>query len=112
MITHDDTAIYAADVSEHGFKSLSVVCIARMHRHTPGVYRRGRVLRLDVVDDEQPTPVSKTTRVIFIINYMASAYGPLPASGRCPGTGLINKLTHGGGPRHVGWTHPSIRPHL
>jgi len=69
-------------------------------------------LRLDVVDDEQSTPVSKTTRVIFIINYMASAYGPLPASGRCPGTGLINKLTHGGGPRHVGWTHPSIRPLL
>jgi len=82
MITHDDTAIYAADVSEHGFKSLLTVCIA------PGrcvcvcvcVHRRGRVLHLDVVDDEQSTPVSKTTRVIFIINYMASAYGPLLAS--------------------------------
>lgn len=54
--------------------SLSAACIARTHRHAPGVrvYHRGRVPRLDVVDDEQSTPLSKTTRVIFIINYMAS----------------------------------------
>lgn len=54
--------------------SLSAACIARTHRHAPGVrvYRCGRVLRLDVVDDEQSTPLSKTTRVIFIINYMVS----------------------------------------
>lgn len=63
------------NVSERGSESLS----SRVHRadahqvtHQVCVHRRDRVLRPDVVDDEQSTPVSETTRVIFIINYMAS----------------------------------------